>query len=118
MQCFLKEGLSFKEISRRLGKDPSTISREVHKYSSEIATGYSGQTYNTCRNRITCNRRRICGENCSRRTLYRKYCNLCNQRCPDYTEEVCWARFRTPYICNGCAEIGKCSLVKTFDVVQ
>ena len=36
MQCFLKEGLSFKEISRRLEKDPSTISREVRKYSSEI----------------------------------------------------------------------------------
>lgn len=38
LQSYLKEGLSFKEISRRLGKDPSTISREVRKYSTEIAT--------------------------------------------------------------------------------
>ena len=114
LQSNLKEGLSFKEISRRLGKDPSTISREVRKYSTEIATGYPGQPHNTCRNRRTCNRRRICGEDCSRRSLYCKYCNLCNQSCPDYTEEVCWARFRVPYICNGCTEIGKCSLVKNF----
>lgn len=114
LQSYLKEGLSFKEISRRLGKDPSTISREVRKYSSEVATGYPGQTHNTCRSRRTCNRRRICGEDCSRRTLYCKHCNLCNLGCSDYTEEVCWARFRAPYICNGCTEIGKCSLMKNF----
>lgn len=114
MQRFLKEGLSFKEISRRLGKDPSTISREVRKYSSEIATGYPGQTHNTCKNRKACNKRRICGDNCSRSTQYCKHCNLCNTYCADYLEEVCWARFRAPYICNGCKEIGKCSLVKNF----
>lgn len=45
LQSNLKEGLSFKEISRRLGKDPSTISREVRKYSSEIASGYPGQAH-------------------------------------------------------------------------
>lgn len=114
LQSNLKEGLSFKEISRRLGKDPSTISREIRKYSSEIATGYPGQTHNTCKYRKMCNRRRICGESCSRRALYCKNCNLCNQTCKDYQEEICWARFRAPYICNGCIEIAKCSLMKTF----
>ena len=54
LQSNLKEGLPFKEISRRLEKDPSTISREVRNYSSEIATGYPGQTHNTCKNRRTC----------------------------------------------------------------
>ncbi|MCR4786608.1 MAG: helix-turn-helix domain-containing protein, partial [Oribacterium sp.] len=29
LQKFLGEGLTFKEIARTLGKDPSTISREV-----------------------------------------------------------------------------------------
>lgn len=73
LQSCLKEGLSFKEISRRLGKDSSTISREVRKYSSEIATGYPGQTHNTCRNRRSCTRRKICAEKCSRSTLYCKH---------------------------------------------
>jgi len=114
LQSYLKEGFSFKEISRRLGKDPSTISREVRKYSSEIATGYPGQPHNTCRNRRSCTRRKICAEKCSRSSIYCKHCPLCNQSCPDYIEEVCWARYRAPYICNGCTVIGKCSLVKTF----
>lgn len=42
LQKFLKESLSFKEISHRLDKNPTTISREVCKYSSEVATGYLG----------------------------------------------------------------------------
>ena len=114
LQKYLKEGHSFKEISRRLDKDPTTISREVRKYSSVITTGYPGQTHNTCKNRKPCNKRRICKENCSRSTLYCKHCCFCSANCADYVEEVCWARFHAPYICNGCKEIGKCSLVKTF----
>lgn len=40
LQKYLKEGLSFKEISRRLEKNPTTISREVRKYNTQITTGY------------------------------------------------------------------------------
>ncbi|WP_167959082.1 IS30 family transposase, partial [Anaerosporobacter faecicola] len=114
LQRFLKEGLSFKEISHKLGKNPSTISREVRKYSIEIASGYPGQPFNPCKNRRTCNKRHICGESCVRRKLYCKYCNVCNTTCTDYVEEVCFARFKAPYICNGCEKIGKCSLLKNF----
>jgi IS30 family transposase len=49
IQKFLKESLSFKEISRRLGKNPTTISREIRKHSSEVATGYPGYPYNACK---------------------------------------------------------------------
>lgn len=114
LQGYLKDSLSFKEIGRRLGKDPSTISREVRKYSCQIATGCPGQAHNTCKNRKSCNKKHICGTQCSRRAIYCKYCTLCNQNCPDYVEEVCWERFRAPYICNGCEQLGKCCLVKTF----
>ena len=48
LQKYLKESLSFKEISRRLEKSPTTISREVRKYVSEVATGYPGFAYNAC----------------------------------------------------------------------
>lgn len=50
LQKFLKESFSFKEISRRLSKNPTTISREVRKYSFEVATGYPGFPYNACKN--------------------------------------------------------------------
>lgn len=40
LQKYLKESVSFKQIAYRIGKDTTTISREVRKYSSEVATGY------------------------------------------------------------------------------
>lgn len=48
LQKFLKDSLSFKEISRRLDKNPTTISPEVRKYSSEVTTGYPGYPFNSC----------------------------------------------------------------------
>ena len=36
-----------------------------------------------------------------------------NEYCKDFVREVCTARFRPPYVCNGCEKIGKCSLLKS-----
>ena len=54
LQKFLAEGLSFKEIGKLLNKDPSTISREVRKHLSVIATGCPGHPFNPCKNRTLC----------------------------------------------------------------
>ena len=55
IQLYLKECRSFREIAKLLEKDPSTISREVRKYQTEVATGYPGFPYNTCKHRFSCN---------------------------------------------------------------
>lgn len=113
LQKFLKESLSFKEISRRLDKNPTTISREVRKYSSEVATGYPGYPFNACKNRFNCRVKGICGKICTRKaTIYCKLCQSCNDNCPNFVLEICTARFRVPYVCNGCETVGKCSLLK------
>jgi len=113
LQKYLKESLSFKEISHRLGKNPTTISREVRKYSSEIATGYPGFPFNACKNRINCRNKNVYGKECTRKSaIYCKLCTSCNSGCPEFIEEVCTARFRVPYVCNGCETIGKCTLLK------
>lgn len=113
IQKFLKESLSFKEISRRLEKNPTTISREIRKHSSEVATGYPGYPYNACKNRFNCRYKNVCGKNCTRKTtIYCKLCQSCNDNCPDFILEICTARFRVPYVCNGCETLGKCSLLK------
>lgn len=113
LQKFLKDSLSFKEISRRLGKNQTTISREVRKYSSEIATGYPGFPFNSCKNRFNCRKKEVCGNNCTRKSAqYCKLCSSCNSNCNEYIEEICTARFRVPYVCNGCETISKCSLLK------
>ncbi len=113
IQKYLKESLSFKEISRRLDKNPTTISREIRKYSSEVATGYPGFPFNACKNRFNCRSKSICGKNCTRKiTIYCKLCSSCNDNCADFVLELCTARYRVPYVCNGCETIGKCSLLK------
>lgn len=113
LQKFLKESLSFKEISRRMNRNPSTISREVRKYSSEIASGYSGFPFNACKNRFNCKLKKICDKDCTRKSSsYCKLCSYCNSKCQVFIEEICISRFRVPYVCNGCETITKCSLLK------
>ncbi|EDK34289.1 Predicted transposase [Clostridium kluyveri DSM 555] len=113
MQKYLKKSLSFKEISCKLDKNPTTISREVRKYCSEVATGYPGFPFNSCKNRFNCRMKKVCGKECSRKSdIYCKLCTSCNDNCSQFVEEICTARFRVPYVCNGCETIGKCTLLK------
>lgn len=113
LQKYLKESLSFKEIARRMAKDPTTISREVRKYSYEVATGYPGFPFNACRNRFNCRFKNICGKDCSRKSsIYCKLCPSCNPNCQDYIEEICTAKYHVPYVCNGCETLRKCTLMK------
>jgi IS30 family transposase len=114
LQKYLKESRSFKEIARILGKNPSTISREVRKYLSVVATGYPGFPYNACKNRFNCRKKDLCGKECTRPSAaYCKLCQRCNDNCQDFIEEICTARSRVPYVCNGCEQINKCSLMKS-----
>lgn len=115
LQKYLKESLSFKEIGRRLVKNPTTISREVRKHSCKVATGYPGFPFNACKNRFTCRKKDICGKQQCKRTSspYCKLCPHCNENCPDFIEEICTARYRVPYACNGCFQLNKCTLLKT-----
>ena len=64
LQKKLKESMSIKAIATDLGKNPTTISREIKKYSSEIATGYPGYPFNECKNRFNCRNKNICGKDC------------------------------------------------------
>src|SRR5665648_259346 len=112
LQKYLKEGQSFKEIARRLDKNPTTISREVRKHLSKVATGKPGFPYNACRNRFSCRKKGLCGKECTKHSAaYCKLCQKCNDNCPDFIEEICTA-IRVPYVCNGCEQIGKCTLLK------
>ena len=114
LQKFLGEGLTFKEIARTLGKDPSTISREVRKHMSQVATGRPGYPYNPCKHRKSCRAKNLCSRgNCHRQSVqYCKLCPDCSKHCPDFLEEICSSRLKVPYVCNGCSQISKCTLMK------
>lgn len=114
LQKFLGEGLTFKEIARTLGKDPSTISREVRKHMSQVATGRPGYPYNPCKHRKSCRAKNLCSRgDCHRQSVqYCKLCSDCSKHCPDFLEEICSSRLKVPYVCNGCSQISKCTLMK------
>ena len=118
LQKYLKEGLSFKKIAAQLHKDPTTVSREIRKYSVDIATGKPGYSFNTCKNRFSCKIKApsLCGEECTRKGSLNMPCRTCrcNAHCPGFVEEICAVRTHVPYVCNACPSIAKCTLLKTF----
>ncbi len=110
----LKDNCSFGEIGKKLGKDRTTIAKEIKKHSYERKSGYSGWPYNACRHRTSCKASKLCGPDCPRKSIqYCKFCNQCNDFCPEFVEKICIARFKPPYVCNGCGEYYKCTLKKT-----
>ena len=74
LQKYLKEGLSFKKIAGLLGKNDTTISREVRKHMKVIATSRPGCVYNPCRRRSACKRRGLCRD-CRRSAG--SFCRFC-----------------------------------------
>ena len=103
LQAELDKGTSFKEIGRILGKDCTTVSKEVRKHLVFEQTGYD----HSCSARLVCgtcmNKRRFCWS-----------CGKCIEVCDRYEPYVCKALTRAPYVCNACKQKSKCTLEKAF----
>ena len=115
IQQGLKNQLSFGKIAISIGKDRTTVSKEIKKYAFEQKTGYSSYPYNACIHRKTCNKKNICPLGCSSTSKYKcSICNKCNDFCDDFKEEVCSHHTKPPYVCNGCEQLNQCTLKKLF----
>ena len=114
IQAGLKQNLSFGEIALSIGKDRTTVAKEIKRHSKEKRSGYSGFAYNACRYRGTCKAKYICDkEDCKRPSVYAcKLCGYCNEACTEFKEEACISAFKPPYVCNGCEQLSKCTLKK------
>lgn len=110
----LRENLSFGAIAKEIGKDRTTIAKEIKKYAYDLKSGYSNYPYNACIHRVACKAKKVCGSACTRpnSTIKCSICNKCNDNCQEFVEEVCQGRFKPPYVCNGCSQYGKCTLKK------
>ncbi len=93
IQIGLENGLSKKKIAEIIGKDPSTVGKEI-KNRRKIKP------------RNTFNHKSIC--------KHLKECKKCLQECERYEETTCVRRDRTVGVCNLCPNIGKCHLDKYF----
>lgn len=119
IQKALKEGQTFVEIGALLGKDPSTISKEIKGHLEWKNTGTRSRGFNPCLNRRKCTKTNVCtDEQCTYRVWSRySYCSECAsclEHCPDFVEEKCSKLEKAPYVCNPCKQVRSCTLAKKF----
>lgn len=103
---------SFQSIGRELGKDPTTIAKEIRNHILFRKTGCYGRYFNDCLIRKDCAVRHLCGNgNCNRLC---GFCNAhpCSSLCKDYRQETCLRLSKPPYVCNGCEHRKACTLEK------
>lgn len=111
IEVLLRERASFTEIGRELGKDPSTISKEVRLHYQIVRK----DSFNPCSKRSTCN---LYGEACSKCKLqFSKTCKRCPQvkcyeLCKQFEVLICNKLKKPPYVCNGCLQRQSCKLEK------
>ena len=117
IEILLKQGKSFKEIGRYLGKDCTTISKEIRYHMVERKSGAWGQAYNACILRFGCKKSLVCNnQKCETKKC--NFCNICNKFCSSFIEEKCRKLDHPPYVCNGCINLKKCTLRKKFYVAK
>lgn len=94
----LVQGKTFAEIARRIGRNRSTVSREVNARKTIIpAKG------NNCIHRKDCNLPKGCKtRNCDMPTNCISRCTICRVGCPDYDAEHCEKKHRLKDLCNVC----------------
>ncbi|MGN0324177.1 MAG: IS30 family transposase [Oliverpabstia sp.] len=109
----LKKQTSISQIADELGKDRSTISREIRKHIVIVDKGAPYRVTNRCIHRTTCSLHGICenNPNCTRKCAA---CARCNSFCKDYIEEKCTRLSIPPYVCNGCEQQNACVLRKAY----
>jgi len=110
----LENGDSFKAIAIKIGKDCTTISKEVRGRKVFVRKGAYGQKFNDCAHRFGCSENSLCaGKQCRGK----KCCScrdmpFCGKLCSLYERELCAKTSKPPYVCNKCGQRSKCTLEK------
>lgn len=100
---------SFAKIARNLGKDPSTISKEIRRHSKVKRQKDSDFSPVPCNNRKGCKVKYLCDNGCENLcTLCKKKNIKCIDVCPNYVPRTCERLSRAPYVCNGCGKRINC----------
>ena len=116
IQTELDKGTSFKEIGIILGKDCTTISKEVRKHICRQKTGAMGKSFNDCLLNVKheCTLRSVCPKCTSVTNRLCWSCGRCTDTCISYVPYSCPKLKKAPYVCNACKERSKCTLEKSF----
>lgn len=95
----LNERQSFKQIGKNIGKDCTTVSKEIKNHIIYKDSGAVGRPFFDCTYRHNC--------------PYKRKGTRCNQKlCKHYQKEKCLKLSKPPYVCNGCPNKNACTLSK------
>ena len=114
LETMLNERCSFKSIARHLGKDCTTISKEVRAHLCFEKTGAYGRSFNDCRSAFLhqCSAHKVCRHCTHLNNRFCWTCGKCSSSCTSYEPYLCPKLLKPPYVCNGCPQQNRCSLEK------
>jgi len=110
----LDNGEPFKTIAKKIGKDCTTISKEVRARKTFVRKGAFGLKFNDCARRFDCGENNICAGKPCRGRLCRNCRDVpfCGKLCSLYERELCKKVKKPPYVCGKCGQRHKCTLEK------
>ena len=98
---------SLSEIGRAIGKDRSTIAREIKRNREARASSYTSQIRKCARKNEECHVHGTCGSVCLKKNCWR--CDkVCGPACPQYVAYECQRLKASPHVCNGCGKRAHC----------
>lgn len=103
-------------IALELGKDPTTISKEIKKHRLLQKHNTFNEKPNRCALAKDCHRKDLCkayAPICKREC---RYCPQCHKHCPDFVpfDYHCPLTDKAPFVCNGCKKKASCRLDKYY----
>lgn len=108
IEYMLNDGLRPSSIAINLGRDPTTIRKEIKSFSFYVGKDVK---CSNCANIKKCHQHFMCSpvpdnKNCSSC----KYCNRAARRCPLFKISIDCERLSKRHVCNGCSKIRKCKI--------
>lgn len=113
----VRKGESARNIARKIGASPSTVTREVkaNRVVRERKAARNAKLSIRCVHYSSCQASGSACEKCSTRLTTCKNCRTrsCIETCPDFVRKMCPATEKWPYVCpEGCPKRGHCGYPK------
>jgi len=108
IEAGLNAAQPLKHIALSIGKDPTTVAKEIKRHRlAKAATQFNHQV--NCQNLMTCQRGGLCSDLPACFAMC-KHClrHNCSHLCPAYVPMTCRRTQQAPYVCNGCDQKKSC----------
>lgn len=109
----LDQNYTLKEIAERVGKDPTTISKEIKRNRFLRVSRVKQNDIQPCQHRKSCTKTNLCNTSCGKQCKKCRFIN-CYRSCNEYSTKKCSKLSRYPYVCNGCSTATTCTAEKQY----